>query len=277
MPSVYAISDLHVSHRKNYELLEQISPHPGDCLIVAGDVGETLEHLERTLEVLRPKFDLLLWTPGNHDLWTTRADAPALRGDAKYAALVERCRAWDVVTPEDPYPEWHEAGETYVLAPLFLLYDYSFRPAGVSKEDALATAMRAGIWCSDEVFLDPSPYPSIDAWCTARCELTEKRLAAVPPGHKLVLINHFPMRHDLVRLPTMRSFSIWCGTTRTESWPQRFNVAKVVYGHLHIPRSVSIDGVGFEEVSLGYPNQRRPWPSADFGLRRILGEEVRPC
>jgi 3',5'-cyclic AMP phosphodiesterase CpdA len=270
MPSVYAISDVHVAHRQNFAVLEQLAPHPDDCLILAGDVGETLDQLERTLAVLRRKFALMLWTPGNHDLWSNPRAQREARGEAKYAALVERCRRWDVATPEDPWVEWGAGGETYVLAPLFLLYDYSFGPPGASKEEALAAALRAGIWCSDEAFLDPHPFPSIDAWCAARCEWTERRLAAVPRDRKLVLVNHYPLRRDLVRLPTMRAFSLWCGTSRTEDWARRFNVAKVVYGHLHIPRSLSLDGVDFEEVSLGYPYQRRQAPSADARLRRIL-------
>lgn len=270
MPDVWAISDLHVAHRKNRELLEQISPHPGDCLIVAGDVGETIAHLDAALGILRPKFDVVIWTPGNHDLWTDPRAHRALRGEAKYMALVERCRAWDVLTPEDPWFEWSAGGVTYVLAALFLLYDYSFRPAGVSKEESLEAARRAGVWCTDEVLLHSDPFPSIEAWCGARCATAEQRLGAVPRGYRLVLINHYPLRREHVRLPLLRTFTPWCGTARTEAWPTDFDVAKVVYGHLHVPRSFSSDGVDFEEVSLGYPHQRRRWPSADAGLRRIL-------
>jgi hypothetical protein len=32
----------------------------------------------------------------------------------------------------------------------------------------------------------------------------------------------------------------------------------VVYGHLHIPRTIVHDDVRFEEVSLGYPREGRP-------------------
>ena len=42
----------------------------------------------------------------------------------------------------------------------------------------------------------------------------------------------------------------------------RFNVAAVVYGHLHIPRTIVYDGLRFVDVSIGYPRewQRRPAP-----------------
>ena len=35
----------------------------------------------------------------------------------------------------------------------------------------------------------------------------------------------------------------------------RFNARAVIYGHLHIRGTSWIDGVPFQEVSLGYPNQ----------------------
>jgi hypothetical protein len=50
-------------------------------------------------------------------------------------------------------------------------------------------------------------------------------------------------------------FAQWCGTELTADWHLRFNATAVVYGHLHIPRSMRIDGVPFEEVSLGYPRE----------------------
>ena len=45
------------------------------------------------------------------------------------------------------------------------------------------------------------------------------------------------------------------GTTATADWHVRYRAQVVVYGHLHIPRVTTEDGVRFEEVSLGYPKQ----------------------
>ena len=109
--------------------------------------------------------------------------------------------------------------------------------------------------CSDEVVLHPDPYPSRTAWCAARCRYTEERLAALPTDKAIILINHFPLHRDMAVLPRVPRFSIWCGTRRTEAWPQRFPIKLVIYGHLHIRNSTMRDGVRFEEVSLGYPKQ----------------------
>lgn len=41
-------------------------------------------------------------------------------------------------------------------------------------------------------------------------------------------------------------------------------------GHLHIRSTRRIDGVRFEEVSLGYPRQRAPHRELEHYLREIL-------
>jgi hypothetical protein len=211
-----------------------------------------------------------LWTPGNHELWTLPQEAPGLRGEARYLRCVEICREFGVLTPEDPYPVWSGEGPRCVLAPLFLLYDYSFRPDHVAQEHALAWAREAGIECVDEVLLHPDPYPTRSAWCQARCAATRARLDEIPGDLPTVLINHFPLRRDLAVLPAVPRFSIWCGTRITESWHVAYRALVVVSGHLHIRSTRWLDGVRFEEVSLGYPRQRVEHQEIEPYLREIL-------
>ncbi|EFH83335.1 metallophosphoesterase family protein [Ktedonobacter racemifer] len=270
---LYAISDLHIGHATNRQALEELPSYPDDWLILAGDVGETLDHLRYALSLLTRRFARVIWVPGNHDLWTIpsqKTSSDNLRGDAKYAALVSICRSYGVLTPEDPYVQWPGAGTPYLLAPLFLLYDYSFRPAEIPEEKALEWALEADILCSDEYLLHPDPYPSRAAWCAARCAYTERRLQVVEPTTPLILINHFPLYEPLVRLKRIPRFSLWCGTRRTHDWHKRFPTAMVIYGHLHIPRTDVVDGVHFEEVSLGYPQQWNKEKGIQGYLRQIL-------
>ena len=99
----------------------------------------------------------MIWVPGNHELWTTPNDEVQLRGEARYQKLVDVCRALGVVTPEDPYPTWQTATAPVVIAPLFVLYDHTFRPAGTfTKEEALSVAASAGVVCTEEYFLPAS-------------------------------------------------------------------------------------------------------------------------
>lgn len=252
-----ATSDLHIRYPENRKIADSLWPESEhDWLLVAGDIGELVSDIEWTLRTLSERFAKVVWVPGNHELWTAPDDPVKLRGDAKYRHLVELCREMGVVTPEDPYPVWEGEGGPVVIAPLFLLYDYSFRPAGTySKEAALAVAEAAGVVCTDEFLLHPDPYPSREAWCRARLAATERRLMEIPPELPTVLINHWPIVREPTNVLWLPEFALWCGTEGSADWPRRFRAASVVYGHLHIPRLMWCDGVPHQEVSLGYPRE----------------------
>ncbi len=276
---LYAISDLHVGYKINRQALEALPSHSDDWLILAGDIGETQEHLHFTLNLLSKRFARLFWVPGNHDLWSTRnqqlgndidSDEERLHGEEKYQALVAICRQYGVMTPEDPYTMWTGAGGPALLVPLFVLYDYSFRPAHVTEEKAVAWAEETNVVCSDEYHLHPDPYPSRSAWCHERCRYSKQRLQEIPAGTPLILINHFPLRERLVRLKRIPRFSLWCGTKLTDDWHTRFPASVVVYGHVHMRATDYQDHVRFEEVSLGYPPQWRQEQGVEAYLREIL-------
>jgi predicted phosphodiesterase len=290
-----AVSDLHVGYPENRAYADALAPgDPGDWLIVAGDVGETFADVGFVLASLASRFAKVIWTPGNHELWTLPSDQVPVRGVARYEALVKVCRRFGVLTPEDEYQVWEGAGGPVTVAPLFTLYDYSFlsdsppaaarAPAGPvagvlaaideavsggSRASALAAARRAGIRPADEGRLHAVPYPSVAAWCTDRVAATEKRLAAV--DGPLVLVSHWPLLREPTTALRQREFAPWCGTVRTAGWHTRFPVRAAVYGHLHIPRTTRHDGVRFEEVSLGYPREWQRRGTAPPPPRVILG------
>jgi 3',5'-cyclic AMP phosphodiesterase CpdA len=263
-----AISDLHLGHESNRRALHELAPHPADWIIVAGDVGEKPGHLEIALELLTARFARIFWVPGNHDLWCP-VDADRTRGQARYDELVALCRTFGAVTPEDPYEEWPGEPGTFIV-PMFLLYDYSFRPPEIPFEEAVAWARESGVRCADERLLDPAPWPSRPAWCRARCAITAARLDALPADARTILVNHWPLRYDLARPPRIPRFSIWCGTNITEDWGRRYRARSVVTGHLHFRTTMSRQGVRYEEVSLGYPRQWRHERGLEWYLREIL-------
>ena len=261
-------------HRANRELVESVSDHGDDWLIVAGDVGEQAEHLTWTLDTLAPHFGRLLWVPGNHELWSRRKDT--LRGVARYEHLVDLCRERGVDTPEDPWLVFPGDDGPRLVALLFLLYDYTFRPPGMDADEGLRWAAAQGIVCTDEMRLDARPHPSRPAWCAERLALTEERLRNERPDLPRVLVNHWPLRRDLVRIPRVPRFLPWCGTEATEDWHLRHGAEVVVSGHLHVRATDWRDGVRFEEVSLGYPTNWNPDLTLDDLLRPILPGPPRP-
>jgi predicted phosphodiesterase len=282
-----AVSDLHVGYPENRAYADALAPgDPADWLIVAGDVGETFADVGFVLASLASRFATVIWTPGNHELWTLPSDQVALRGVARYEALLKVCRRFGVLTPEDDFPVWDGPGGPVTVAPLFTLYDYSFPVNGTADADtetagqadtqdarrrsaALAAAEASGVTAADEGRLHADPYPSVAAWCRDRVAETERRLAAV--DGPVVLASHWPLLSDPVRALRHQAYAPWCGTTATADWHTRHQVLACVYGHLHIPRSTRHDGVRFEEVSVGYPPQWQRRGTAPPPPRVILG------
>ncbi|GLZ28841.1 metallophosphoesterase [Lentzea sp. NBRC 105346] len=267
-----ATSDLHVSYQDNRHVVETMRPSSDDdWLIIAGDIGERFTDIEWTLTTLQKHFAKLVWSPGNHELWTTKDDAVQSRGEVRYKQLVELCRGLGVVTPEDPYEVFDGEGGPVTVCPLFIGYDYTWRPKGThDTTSALKAAHDAGVVCTDEYFLHHEPYASRAEWCAARVEETAQRLSAVEGP--TVLINHYPLVRDPTFVLRYPEFALWCGTDATADWHLRFNCREMVYGHLHIPRTTWYDGVRFDEVSLGYPREWQPRGDRQVLLHDVLRE-----
>ena len=254
MPKLYALADLHVGHPFNREEWLKLAPHPEDALILAGDVGESKEHLRLAFELATKNFKHVFWVPGNHELYTMPADKDAPRGEAKYQFCVQMARSYGVLTPEDDWVLWEGEGGPVVVALCFTLYDYSFRPSNVSRQDVVAWAKEAEVESTDEHLLHYEPYGSRDAWCRILVERAEQKFEDASkkwPGVPTVIVNHWPLREDLIFIPRVPRFKIWCGTTLTNDWHRNWNALVVVTGHLHVRRTDWIDGVRFEESSLG--------------------------
>ena len=85
MTSLLAISDLHVRYAENREIVEGLRPASADdWLLVAGDVGETSTDVVETIGLLRERFGVVVWAPGNHELWTAKHDPVQLRGEDNF-------------------------------------------------------------------------------------------------------------------------------------------------------------------------------------------------
>lgn len=273
---LWAISDIHLSYKANREAWEKLLPKQNDGLILCGDIGESIEHLRTAFTTATACFRQVFWCPGNHELYTMPSQKEqGARGQAKYQECVDVAREFGVVTPDDDFVLWDGEGGPCLIAPIFVLYDYSFRPSHVRLEDALSWAREDNIEATDEHLLHPDPYESRIAWCHSRVRETEEKLAAANathPGTQLVILGHWPLREDLVKLPLVPRFSLWCGTKKTEDWHTRFNAKVVVSGHLHIRRTDWRHGTRFEEVSLGYPRQWQDCQDRGLDVNDLLRE-----
>lgn len=207
------------------------------------------------------------------------AEATRLRGEAKYTACVAAAKRHGVLTPEDEFAEWEyldtDTGQLTkaTICLVFTLYDYSFRPSSVPLDKALDWAMEDGIKATDEMLLHPDPYSSREEWCSLLItQMAHKLDAAKAKGLPLIIVNHWPLREDLIFIPRVPRFSIWCGTKKTHDWHVVFGAKVVVTGHLHVNRTDWLDGVRFEECSLGYPKQWQDAREAGQDVNTMLRE-----
>ncbi len=220
---LYAIADLHLRYEVTRKALWDLAPHPYDWLILAGDVGETEEHLRFALGILADRFARLLWVPGNHDLRTIPTKTDDLRGQAKYERLVAICREYGVLTPEDPYVTWPGDGERCILAPTFVLYDYTFRPDHVPVEKAVEWAAEENLLCSGRgpsstPTRSPPGRPGATSGSASPSRAWGRRRSGAAGDHQSL----FPLRQDLAIPPRIPRFSIWCGTRLTQDWHLRY-------------------------------------------------------
>ena len=193
-PHLLAVSDLHVAHQGNADIVSRLRPaHPGDWLLVAGDVAEESRVVLDVLAELRQRFARVIWVPGNHELWTHPLDRDDRRGLERYEHLVQGCRHQDVLTPEGPYPTWQGTEQQFAVVPCLLLYDFTFRGGAASAEDALALAREVGHVFVDDYLLHRDPYPSVADWSRERVRLTEERLSRLPADRPIILLNHYPV------------------------------------------------------------------------------------
>ena len=157
-----------------------------------------------------------------------------------------------------------------MVAPLFLLYDYSFRPAGSPDEEALDWAAEAGVVCTDEALLHPDPYPVARGLVRgAGAGRPSARLARVDPDLRPCWSTtsrcvRSPTR--LLRYPGVRAV-VRDRRDRRLAHPLPRRGGRV-RPPAHTARPRYRDGVRFEEVSVGYPRQ---W-ATDGGLEPKLRE-----
>lgn len=273
---LYAIADLHLAYPDNKAAWSRLTPHPRDGLIICGDVGESAEHLRLAFSKATECFDTVWWCPGNHELYSLSGKSGSgARGEQKYQECVDIAREYNILTPEDDFIVWEGEGGPAIVAPIFTLYDYSFRPDDVSLEGAVAWATEKDTVATDEFLLHPDPHASRQDWCAVLLEKFEIRLEAVKaqfPTLPLVIANHWPLREDLITLVLNPRFSLWCGSKVTNDWHQRFNAKVVISGHLHLRRTDWKNGCRFEEVSLGYPRQWKRCAEMGMGIEELLRE-----
>lgn len=275
---ILAISDLHVDYRENRDWLAQISnaDHRQDVLLLAGDVTDRQDLLERTLESLRPKFGQLFFVPGNHELWDReRAYQDAI---AKFEHILERCAALDVCT--EP-----RVVDGVRIVPLFSWYARPEEgPDSLFREKASEDQSRTA-WADD--YFVRWPTFGNDAGPAAHFLARNETRLACHADLPTISFSHFLPRSDLMMrtaaetaregpaIPDVNphfNFSRVAGTAGLDRQIRRLRPAVHVYGHQHRNRWREVDGVRYVSHCLGYPGERQRAGSAAIRAPRVVWE-----
>ncbi len=275
---IFALSDIHADYRRNYEHIKKI-PADGyndSALIVAGDISHNTGLLRSALEILKVRFAVVVFVPGNHDLWL-RDDFPDSL--EKFNGIRAMCSEIDVAT--HPVRIASDSGPAAWIVPLFAWYalpEHSPSSLFVCKhgeDDSLRiwSDMKAVRWpaCVDD--RTPEEY---------FLGLNEPFLKRTYDG-TVISCSHVLPRAELM-FPTERELRAWAG--RLKDPQPRFNFSRVagsstidrqirelgsavhVYGHQHRNRCRTLEGIHYISHCLGYPRERQQG--------RIIGDACTP-
>jgi Icc-related predicted phosphoesterase len=237
---VFAVSDIHVDYDANAKWIAGLSTtdYRDDVLILAGDVTDAARLLGWCLSTLAARFKKVLFVPGNHDLWVIRDDR-AKHSLQKFA---------DVCAVAESSGVSMQAFRTRGVAiiPLLAWYDYSF---GEPSEELRSMWMdyRACRWPSGVAEKEVAAHFAA---------VNEKQVSLW--GDTVITYSHFVPRIDVMPdgIPSAQKllFPI-LGSAHVERQLRRFNASMHVYGHSHVNRQVTIDGVSYINNAFGYPGE----------------------
>ncbi|XP_046554949.1 uncharacterized protein LOC124264251 [Haliotis rubra] len=282
---VFAISDLHVDHRENMEIVQQWSPldYENDALIVAGDVTDSLPLLQQTLQHLQQVFFRVYYVPGNHELWIRK---PELEKDSitKFHQIVTLCNELGIGTKPELLCVSHMAAVWIV--PLFSwystpqedpedsLYVAPQNPVGEDKSDHMWMDNHMCVWpssketrskyfadlnsqtCSKQ-YADPVISFSHFLPRTDLIKPSDTELAEIETDRKRLGLESAVEAHKKGHInPRSFNFTRFAGCKVLEAQIRQIGSSVHVFGHQHRNKDRTVDGVRYVSHCLGYKRER---------------------
>lgn len=239
---IFALSDIHIDYDANKKWIANVSTsdYRDDVLILAGDISDTLQLLDWCLTTLAARFKKVLFVPGNHDVWVIRdsREKNSLQKFKEVSAIVESSGA--------SMQSFRESGVSII--PLLGWYDYSF---GEPSEELKSMWMdyRACRWPNGFGVREITEY-----FTGLNCA---NRTA---DNDKVITFSHFLPRIDVMPrfIPKEKQLLYpILGTIVLEQQLRQHKSSVHVYGHSHVNRNVTIDGVSYINNAFGNPQETR--------------------
>jgi len=238
--SIYCASDLHSDFGENWSLLEKLptGQHGDDTLIVAGDIADRFDRIQRTLELLRSRFGQVFYTPGNHELWVRGEPYNSIE---KFERILGLCAKLDVRTRPGIV-------NGYWVVPLLSWYDDS-----LDGEGEIDAAELEG-WGDFHFCRWPGELPRPSEYFLALNEGVVRHY-----DKPVITFSHFLPRRDL--LPDVdrlrfKGLPRVAGSMKLDLQIRAVGSAIHVFGHSHINRDQVIDGVRYVQHAMLYPRER---------------------
>ena len=261
---VYATSVVHIDYQENFDLLTAFAKqgHGSDAIIVAGDATDRMDRLQAMFEMLVANFALVLFVPGNHELWLRRSQfSDSLE---KLYAIQALCESTGVTTKPVKFGHYQKAW----LVPLLSWYDDKDQP-----QTSLYLAKDYAEDRTDDMWGDflqtrwPSGMGPKAHWLAQQNELWLEQ----EYDHPVISFSHFLPRQELVfqrsieesmqlarRFDPLPEFNFTrvAGSARIDWQLRRLGSKLHIYGHQHRNRIRHYDGVTYLSHCMGYPKER---------------------
>lgn len=239
---VFAVSDIHVDYDVNFQWVRKLSraDYRDDILILAGDVTHKLAELASCLNEFATRFFKVLFVPGNHDVWVL-GEAPERTSLQKFADVMA------VVEHNGASMEPYRRGDV-LIAPMLSWYDYSF---GEPSTDLY------NMWMDFHACRWPAGFRPEDV---ASYFMDQNQRISTHGAGRIITFSHFLPRIDLIPPQVSsrhRLLDPVLGSARLDQQLRQLGSSIHVYGHSHINRRISIDGVTYINNAFGYPGEER--------------------
>lgn len=238
---VFAVSDIHVDYLDNRQWVAALSAvdYLDDILILAGDMTDELNLLKECFYELAKKFLKVLFVPGNHELWVSRNKT--ITSIEKYQHICKTAKDCDISM--EPFHI-----DSLSIVPLLSWYDFSFASPEAKLLDSWMD-FRACSWPDNLQPFDITQY---------FLEKNERHLQIA--NQKLISFSHFLPRIDLMPAYIPESYRYIypvLGSTFLENQIRRLKPDIHVYGHSHVNRHLTLDGIQYINNAFGYPSEGR--------------------